>query len=337
MKEYFKLPRGPVFLTCLAIVCISTLANVAVGATDSVDLNWRAPLAQDHPLVGEIYTAKAAITTEALADLMAASGYVLIGEKHDNIDHHQLELYLLKLLSERISGADENPSDESPSMGVTLEMLDRSQQSQIDQVMKQLDQSDDDRLEVADLKSALNWPEHGWPWGSYSALIGWTLNGGLPLYAGNISRETMKSVYQTGIADQFISAKELHGALNEALLDQVFDGHCGLMPKDSLGSMVDIQLVKDSSMASALVAASGKPGVLIAGTGHVRKDTAVPRHLQVLDDKPILTVALIEVDLEKRFVADYNDSFDQFDVVIFTPVANDRDYCADLEQSMHKK
>jgi hypothetical protein len=59
----------------------------------------------------------------------------------------------------------------------------------------------------------------------------------------------------------------------------------------------------------------------------------VPRHLQKLNDAAVLSVALVEVHPDKQSVADYA-LFDQFDVVIFTPIANQRDYCAELKKSL---
>jgi len=317
----------------LMALCLGygSLSISTIASTDIIKLDWQAPLAQDHALAGWIFDSDGVVTPEDLADRMAAVRFVLIGEKHDNIDHHQLELYLLKLLLKRLSA--DNPN---ATMSITLEMLDAGQQAHIDLITEQLEQNKDLVFDTDELKSRLDWPEQGWPWDDYAAVIGWSLNRRLPLYAGNISRKTMHVIYQNGIDDRFSSARVLKASLHDALLDQVFDGHCGLMPKDSLASMVDIQLVKDAAMANTLLAGDTDSGVLIAGTGHIRKDTSVPRHLQTLSGNSMLTIALVEVDSDRQQVADYDDLFDQFDIVIFTPVANQRDYCADLEKSMHK-
>ena len=324
----YRISTRMLLLICLGICGISTFT---LAAADSLVLDWKAPLAQDHPLVGRVYQSQGEMTLESLADLMADSRFVLIGEKHDNADHHQLELYLLKMLVERNTA-----NNTIPSVAVTLEMLDSSQQSKVDLVMERIRQNDGPELELTELQRSLEWPPQGWPWEDYSALIGWTLNSGLSLYAGNIGGETMKTVYKNGIDDRFASASALKKPVQDELLDQVFDGHCGLLPRESLASMVDIQLVRDSQMARALTVSAGKQNVLIAGAGHTRIDTAVPKHLQVLGESSVLSVALVEVDPEKFEVADY-PLFDRYDVAIFTPVATRHDYCADLEKSMQKK
>lgn len=98
MKQYFKCAG---FYTGFILVCFivagggNVLANPSV---DIVDIDWKSPIALEHPLVGKIYDSKGELTPDKLGDHLAASRYVLIGEKHDNIDHHQLELRLLQLL-----------------------------------------------------------------------------------------------------------------------------------------------------------------------------------------------------------------------------------------------
>lgn len=315
----------------IGLVAIGMVGQ-ATADNERVQLKWESPLAQDHPLVGRVYNSDGSIKLDALGGLVANSKYVLIGEKHDNSDHHQLELYLLELMLDQ--GTDD---DSKPSMAVVLEMLDSKQQPLVNSVTETLAASDSIMLEPDQLKVSLDWPEHGWVWSDYAAIIGWTLNSRLPLVAGNISRKTISTIYQNGIDDRFATGRSLKGPLNGPLLDQVFSGHCELMPRSSLGSMVDIQLAKDSSMANALIASTTKQSVLIAGTGHIRKDTAVPRHLELSSNESVLTLALVEVDSAKQAVSDYEGVFDQFDIVIFTPVANERDYCAEFEKSMRKE
>ena len=355
MTRFVTVNRGIVgiIFACLngaAYPAIVTAASVDAAKVNtasvneerhSLGLDWKAPLALDHPLTGAIYDSRGVLTPEALGLRMGDSRYLLIGEKHDNVDHHQLELYLLELLVKSPAVGDTavgNTAIENsvPSVAIALEMLDSSQQTKINSVAKQL-KADNTGIDAAELKRRLDWPERGWPWSDYAAIIGWTFARQIPLYAGNISRQTMRTVHQNGLDDRFQSARQLRSTLRDSILDQVFDGHCGLLAKDSLAPMLDIQLAKDSAMANAmanaLASTDAKQSVLIAGTGHTRKDTGVPKHLRLVGAEPVLSIALIEVDPEKRKVSDY-DLFDQYDVVIFTPVANQRDYCAEFKKSM---
>jgi uncharacterized iron-regulated protein len=302
---------------------------VCRSAVATMPQQWQSPHYATHPLVGQIHDATGIMDWASLMQRIDASQFILLGEKHDNSDHHELERRLLRSIDESARAAGRKRP------GVVLEMLDESQQPLLDDIASRLVADDALSISADQLRADLDWPDTGWSWQDYGAAISWIVNRRLPLLAGNVSTTQMKEVYQAGIDDQHPTAKALRQPLHDALLDQVFDGHCGLMPRESLSSMVDIQLVKDAAMTQALVARADRQMVLIAGTGHTRGDSGVPAHLQQLGDDAVLSIALIEVDPERRQASDY-DALALFDVLIFTPVANQRDYCAELEKSMRK-
>ena len=307
---------------------MATGFSVVGNAATKIELDWQSPLFVDHPLVGTIHANQLAISSEELMQQMARARHILIGEKHDNPDHQQLEVYLLKALNEQAN-------TDGKTLAVVLEMLDSSQQEKIDSIVKVLASTEHLELSAEQMRAKFEWPEQGWAWEDYADVIGWVLNNRVPLLAGNIDSEQMQSVYRNGIDAEFTSARALREELQQLLLDQVYQGHCELMEKNSLAPMADIQLVKDAVMARSLTEADTDKSVLIAGTGHTRNDSAIPRHLSLTSDEPVLSVALVEVDPTLLLVADYEVA-DRFDVVIFTPVANQRDYCAELQKSMDK-
>ncbi len=314
---------------CVRICVLVILILASRSGLSALPDQWQSPHYATHPLVGQIHDGSGALDWPALLQRMAQSRFILIGEKHDNRDHHEIELRLLRAINDTVKASGQ------PGPGVVLEMLDESQQPLVDEISTQLAADDELALSAEQLQSELQWPESGWPWQDYGAAISWVINRRLPLRAGNISSSQMKTVYQAGISDQHPTAAKLRAPLQDKVLEQVFDGHCGLLPRQSLASMVDIQLVKDAAMARALVDTTGRKTVLLAGTGHTRVDSGVPRHLALLIEDPPLSIALIEVDPDRRVATDY-DALALFDVLIFTPVANQRDYCAELEKSMRK-
>ena len=259
---------------------------------------------------------------------MARSKHILIGEKHDNSDHHQLELLLLEAL-------DEQAEKDNETLSVVFEMLDSSQQQHVDSIAEALADNEDLTLSTEQIKADLQWPEHGWAWDDYASVISWVLNRRISLLAGNIDSSQMSSVYRNGIDAEFDSALALREELQQALLEQVYEGHCELMERESLSPMVDVQLAKDAAMTNALITADTDKSVLIAGTGHTRIDSAIPIHLRLNSSGPVLSVALVEVDSDLSSITDY-EMADLFDVLIFTPVANQRDYCAELEKTMEE-
>ena len=139
---------------------------------------WSAPLLQNHPLVGKIYSVddQAFITEKALLANLRRAHYVLIGEKHDNEDHHRLELQLLESLLNK------------PHTHVVFEMLTDKQQNNI-----ALLTSDDSKDQI---RTKLAWNDKGWPWKDYAPLIQNSLKKGASISAGNIHRATINQIYR---------------------------------------------------------------------------------------------------------------------------------------------
>jgi hypothetical protein len=78
---------------------------------------FRSPLGAEHPLVGRIWSTRAGRFVDEATLRAALRGYVLLGEKHDNVDHHALQAQLLDAMRE----GGRRPA-------VAFEMLDASAQ-----------------------------------------------------------------------------------------------------------------------------------------------------------------------------------------------------------------
>ena len=94
------------------------------------------------------------------------------------------------------------------------------------------------------------------------------------------------------------------------LLEDLAVSHCGALPQEALAPMAEVQHFWDVWMAAAMREAKAPPlnaegAILIAGSGHVREDRAVPWHL----DGDSVTVALVEVVADREAAEDY-PSFD---------------------------
>lgn len=303
--------------------------------------SWKTTLSQDHPLVGKIWAPEQAdfVTQDALLRSMHDAGFVFLGEKHDNPDHHLLQAWLV----ERFAEGGRRPA-------VVFEMIGEERQDVIDGYLARSPK------DASALGAALAWDKSGWPaWTAYQPIADAALRHGAPLIAGNLSREIVRNIGKKGMS-ALPEARLLRLRLDEtmqadygnAMLDIVTKGHCGLMPRNALGPMVTVQRVRDAVLADNMVRAHGREdtdsAVLIAGSGHARRDIGAPSAVAAMvPNASIVTIAFIEVDDSSANPAEYAGNFVAdslpFDFVWFTPRANDRDYCAELRQrfSGHKK
>ena len=101
---------------------------------------WESPRHVDHPLVGRIWDSRLqrfALPEELLAGLGEAR-FLLLGEKHDNADHHSLQFSVLEsLISNRALS------------GVAFEMIDASRAERLESI------SDREFADAAELKAWL--------------------------------------------------------------------------------------------------------------------------------------------------------------------------------------
>lgn len=290
-----------------------------------------------HPLVGKIFDVATGnpITPSELTQALGKPGYLLIGEKHDNPDHRILQSWIYRAVLP------------VTRPGLAYEMMGEDQQETIDAYLaKSLGNLDG-------LGAALNWDKTGWPdWSQYQPMAESARREYLPVIAANLPRSLVRKVYGEG-PEALGSERASRTGLNVdlpapvalAMLDDVFEGHCKLMPRENLAGMVHVQRVRDAVMAENLIRASadGASAILIAGNGHVRADHGVPMSLRRLAPAAaIRTIALLEVQVDAPALTDYAKAFDgalPFDYVWFTPRANERDYCAELKARMggHKE
>lgn len=308
-----------------AALLLTALA-VGVPTAQAQSIQWQAPLLQDHPLSGKLFNLQTQkpISEQQLIESLRQSPLVLIGEQHDNKDHHQLEQRLLNQLTQ---------TQRKPA--VVFEMLDQSFKDRL----SHLRQSD----QLAVLKTKLDWPEKGWSWQDYGPLFQLTLKNRSPLIAGNIDKPHVMQIYRQGENSlnqpHFNTLQRIKPAVRKTLLDQVEESHCQLMPRQQLKPMVSIQLAKDAQMASAML---NQPNgaVLVAGAFHVNKQLGVPLHLkQYQKGQQYKVLQLVEVEQGKTTLDDYA-SINDADYLWLTPKQTDKDHCAALRAQMagkHKK
>lgn len=295
----------------------STAAPVA-GAE-----RWLTKLDVDNALVGKVWDVKAGAFVQASAAMarLAAARFVLLGERHDNPDHHRLQARVV----EQLVAAGRRPA-------VVFEMLEISQQAALDEYLKRPDAS------ASGLGAALGWERTSWPpYAEYQPIFAVAFADKLGIFAGNVAQADAKALVKQGTAalqpervQELRLETPLPAALEASLADELRASHCGQLPEKYLGPMALAQHARDAQMAKVLATAGAQDGaVLIAGGGHARRDRGVPYYLTL--DAPGATVASLvfrEVAHGDTDPKAYVTEEGPFDYVWFTPRGSDEDPCA---------
>ena len=268
---------------------------------------WQAPAQRNHPQLGVIEDLRTGrrLMPEALLARLASAPLVLVGEKHDNPDHHALQLWLLRgLARERAQGS------------LLLEMLNPDQQGKVDAVQQRLRQGE--RLE--NLPRQLGW-QQGWAWSLYGPLVSYALPQPYPLLAANLDRDEIMAIYRS--KPVLSGEASTVASVQTALLDDIRESHCGLLPEAQLPAMLAVQQQRDRRMAERLLAAP-VPALFLAGGFHVRKDLGIPLHVKDLAGIEPVVLMLAE--------AGQTVGVEQADYVWYTAALPEQDYCAQLRR-----
>ena len=267
-----------------------------------------APQGRDHAELGVIreLASGRTLTPQELVQRLAAAPRVLVGEQHDNPDHHALQLWLLRELA-----------GQRPQGSLLMEMLNPDQQDKVDaaQAATRVGQPPSDAFQ------ALAW-QANWDWGVYGALVSYALRQPYPLLSANLNRSQIMQIYkQRPVLEGAASTRP---EVQATLLEDIRESHCGLLPESQMPAMLAVQQQRDRRVAESLLAAP-TPAVLLAGAFHVRKDLGVPLHLSDLGAGEGNQV-LILAEVGKTVTAE------SADYVWYTAAQPVQDHCAKLRR-----
>jgi uncharacterized iron-regulated protein len=228
---------------------------------------------------------------------------VILGETHDNAEHHRLQLAVLQALDAR-----------GGKRLLAMEQFDSEHQPAIDAAQA-------NRGDAEVLADAGKLDRKGWNWPLYRPLVQFAVDRGWPLVAANLSRTEARRIVSSPTDSGLLPPPS---TVKAALERDIVDGHCGAAPDPKrLAGMVEAQRARDARMAAVLKGRS----VLIAGAGHARRDRGVPLYVA---DGEVVSVGFIEVEPGKQAPQDYFGGFasrESFDYVWFTAREKRDDPC----------
>ena len=274
----------PIRLTRLlplaAVALLSALPAALAGATACLQPGrWSVP-ADPVPRVAE---------TVDIAATARDAQYVLLGETHDNPDHHRWQLHTLGMLL-GVRG----------SLVIGLEMMPRRAQPVLDRWVA-------GEITDGELLRATDWNRvWGYDPALYLPILHFARLQRIPLMALNVERDLVHEVGSRGWAS--IPAARREGVGDPApaapayrdMLRETYARHAAetgsTTDNAAFDHFVDAQLLWDRAFAEALAAAAAKyPGALvvgIAGSGHLRGGYGVPHQLRALGGKQRIAVWL---------------------------------------------
>jgi len=261
---------------------------------------------------GRIWDARANafVTRATLVRAADKASVVLLGETHDNREHHRLQREVL----ESIVATGRRPA-------LVMEQFDREYQGALDAERVRAGRTADSVLDAG------HFNRRGWQVDGYRPLVEVALQAGLPIVAANLSRNDARAIVRDPAQ---VVLPPVNPAVEQALAADIDRSHCGeTTPPAILAGMVAAQRARDLGMAQALEQQAARGAVLIAGIGHVRADRGAPLYMR---QRP-LVIAFMEVDEERHTLHDYFDrefaTEASFDYVWFTARAERADPCAE--------
>jgi uncharacterized iron-regulated protein len=297
---------------------VSACAATVPRAWETPVVPWEARLGREHPLTGRIWDidARGFIDRGTIAARLAPATFVLLGERHDNPDHHRLQAWVVRGLI----AAGRRPA-------VAFEMFETTDAPAIARHLAAHPR------DAAGLAAVVNWERSGWPpWSMYEPIAAAALEVGLPIVAANLPRASARALVRHGVdalapaeAARLGLDRPLPPAVQAAMLAEMREAHCGRVPAALLDGMVLAQRARDAHMAERLAEAGRTDGaVLVAGAGHVRRDRGVPPRLAArVPGARIAAVGFVEVDDGRDEPGAYAPRFSAgelpFDYVWFTP------------------
>ncbi len=230
------------------------------------------------------------MSLDGAMDVISGARLVCVGETHDNIHAHRVELLVIRELAKRFPG----------KIAIGMEMFREPQQEALDRWTK-------GELSELEFLKASKWHENwGSDFGYYRDILDFARDNRIDVIALDPSKELEREVSRTGLdnvpAD--LAAKLPVTAppdpYQRAMMKAVYGAH--LPTEGMFDSFFRVQMLWEESMASRVVEylrsprGEGKKMVTLTGGWHVRYGFGVPK--KVLRRMPMSYVIVLPEEIE---------------------------------------
>lgn len=273
-----------VTLSLCLLICLSTALKAKDKPTNlTAPKEWQSKEEKTHKWVGKIWSTKEQrfIEPATLEKALKNSRYVLLGETHDNPDHHRLQANIIGFLTETAKAKN------SLKPALVMEMIRVDQMHRLESYLA----SEQPKAEL--IGAALQWQANGWPsWTIYQPIGEQIVAHQLDVYPGLAHRRLNTYLIKSNIfalpeAEQknLKLTSPLAPDLQKALEEDIRLSHCNKLPERVINPMANVQRFRDAWMADVMITAatdqkSPRQVILIAGAGHTRPDRGAPWYLR---------------------------------------------------------
>jgi uncharacterized iron-regulated protein len=287
-----------------ALLTAALCAAIAAAATALAE----AELAQTAPATQDENGQDAAATTAAFIEAAQDADIVVLGEIHDNPEHHRTQAAIVAALQ---------------PAALVFEMIPQERETEVNDLRAA-------GANRAALAEALDWAASGWPdFGFYAEILEAAPQARI-FGAGQPMADVNRSMLE-GAAGVFGPDATIYGldqqlppeeqALREA---QQAAAHCDMLPPETLPGMVEAQRFRDAGLADATLWArimtGGEQVVVITGSGHADKRRGMPA-----------MIALAEPEADVVALGQFENPVnapEEFDAVLLAPAPDREDPCA---------
>jgi uncharacterized iron-regulated protein len=279
----------------------------------------------DHPLVGKIWDmhSHSFIDESTLLARINTVNILLLGETHDNPQHHELQQKLLKARIE--TGA-------RPAL--MMEQMDTESQAAVDQAL-----SGSNHDEVLDKVTRLIKFQD---WKFYQPFLVIAVDNKLPIIAANVSNQQLQPVIWQGFAAyaaedlKRLAVEEVWSESRQNFMVRNMGGaHCGKLKDELRAGLSRSQRLRDALMVDSAMSSMGRGVVGIVGSSHARRDIGLPLYFAARAPLAhIFSIGFIEVSKGRvdpvAYEADSATGEAPYDVIWFTARVERGDPCATL-------
>ncbi len=256
----------------LVFAILMSLAGCASMEKDSVENPYRILQGATLDDIFHIPTG-IKVTKEQLLDLLAGGRVIYIGETHDNVEAHRVQLEIIKGLTERYPG----------QVAVGMEMFQRSFQAVLDQWSRE------ELTEKEFLKETKWYSVWTMDYEYYKPILNFIREHHLLLLALDPSGELMKEVSNQGLEglSEEVRRKlpqiDLSDPYHRKLIKAFYKAHPSL--NQSFERFYGVHVLREETMAEIIAdfltseKGKGKKLIVLAGGNHIRYGLGIPRRV----------------------------------------------------------